>query len=409
MSPENIASIIFLISYLGIAIGSFPGLKIDRTGIALLGAIAMLVAGVLNETEAFNAINLPTILLLYSLMVLSAQFTVGGLYTKVALSITRFTAKPRMFLFLLMVTSALFSAVIVNDIVCLAFTPVICVALLRARLNPVPFLIGLACASNIGSAATIIGNPQNMLIGQVGALHFGKYLLWCAPPTLFSLGAAYCIIAFLYRGKWQGQADSAIELSEIGNDYNRHQSQKGLILAAILVISFFTPIPRELAAIAIAGILLCSRRITTRSLLGLVDWHLITLFCGLFIIIAGIVKYGIPLKMVALLSSVGLNTNNPVDFSMLTLFLSNTVSNVPAVMLLLTHVDLHATTSLYLLALVSTFAGNLLMIGSIANLITFEQAKKFNVQIRFKEHAKVGIPVTAASILIALLWVTSFK
>ena len=404
MTPEHVALTIFLVSYIGIAFGSLPGLIIDRTGIALLGAIAMLAAGILNETEAFNAINLPTILLLYSLMVLSAQFTIGGLYTRVALSLTRFTEKPERFLFMLMASTAVFSAFVVNDIVCLAFTPIVCVSLLRASLNPVPFLIGLACASNIGSAATIIGNPQNMLIGQIGRLHFGKFLLWCAPPTVLALGAAYFIIVFLYRGKWKGTASGSIDVCGEWTEYNAHQTGKGLILAAILIISFFTPLRRELIALAIAGILLCSRKITTRSLLGLVDWHLITLFCGLFIIIAGIVKYGIPVKVVGLLSSVGLNINSPLELSVLTVLLSNIVSNVPAVMLLIHHIDLHATQNLYMLALVSTFAGNFLIIGSIANLITFEQAKKFDVLISVKEHAKAGIPITVLSILIALTW-----
>jgi Na+/H+ antiporter NhaD/arsenite permease-like protein len=404
MNHEISALTIFLVSYIGIALGSFPRLAIDRTGITLLGAIAMLATGTLNETEVFSAINLPTILLLYSLMVLSAQFTIGGLYTRVALSLTQFMEKPERFLFMIMATSAVFSAFIVNDIVCLAFTPVICVSLLRASLNPVPFLIGLACASNIGSAATIIGNPQNMLIGQIGGLHFGKYMLWCTPPTVLALAAAYFIIVFLYRGKWKGTASRSSAITGGWADYNSHQNEKGIILAAILIISFFTPIRRELVALVIAGILLCSRKITTRSLLGLVDWHLITLFCSLFIIIAGIVKYGIPVKIVGLLSSVGLNVNSSLDLSVLTLILSNMVSNVPAVMLLLNQIDLHKTENLYMLALVSTFAGNFLIIGSIANLITFEQAKKYNILISMKEHTRAGIPVTAVSIMIVLAW-----
>jgi Na+/H+ antiporter NhaD/arsenite permease-like protein len=404
MTQETVAIIIFLISYGGIAIGSFPGLAIDRTGIALLGAIAMLAAGVLNEIEAFDAINLPTILLLYALMVLSAQFTISGFYTKVARTLTRFMGNPKWFLFLLMITSALLSAFLVNDIVCLAFTPVVCVAVIRASLNPVPFLIGLACASNIGSAATIMGNPQNMLIGQVGGLHFWEYLIWCTPPTVLALCAAYGIVVFLYRGKWQEASSGRSAVADEGADYNLHQTQKGLILTAILVIFFFTPIRRELAAMAVAGILLCSRKITTRSLLGLVDWHLITLFCGLFVIIAGLVKYGIPVRGVALLSSVKLDINSPFDLSIVALFLSNIVSNVPAVMLLLSHIDMSITQNLYILALVSTFAGNCLIIGSIANLITFEQAKKYDIFISFGEHAKVGFPVTAVSIIMILAW-----
>ncbi len=404
MTPENIAIIIFLASYTGIAFGSIPGLAIDRTGIALLGAIAMLATGIMTEAEAFKAINLPTILLLYSLMVLSAQFTIGGLYTRVALSLVRFMEKPERFLLMLMATAAFFSAFIVNDIVCLAFAPVVCFSVLRASLNPIPFLIGLACASNIGSAATIIGNPQNMLIGQTGELRFGAYLLWCAPPAILALGAAYAIVVLLYRSRWEGAPPESAHATWGWNEYDAHQSQKGILLAIILIALFFTPIRRELSALAVAGILLCSRRITTRSLLGQVDWHLITLFCGLFIITAGMVKYGIPLKIVALLDSIGLNINDPFHFSALTLILSNTVSNVPAVMLLLNHMDIQATQNLYMLALVSTFAGNFLIIGSIANLITFEQAKQFNVMVSVKEHAKTGVPVTLASILIALAW-----
>lgn len=404
MNQETLAVLIFSIAYAGIAFGSFPGLKIDRTGIALLGAIGMLAAGVLTQAEAFAAIDLPTILLLYSLMVLSAQFSLAGVYTRVALSITAFTEQPAFFLFVLMAASAVLSALVVNDIVCFAFTPVICVALLRASLNPAPFLIGLACASNIGSAATIIGNPQNMLIGQVGGLDFGAYLLRCAPPTILSLGVAYLVIAGIYRGRLRSSQGGPVLPVEEGNKYNSHQALKGLVLGLLLLTAFFLPVPRELAAIVVAGILLCSRRVTTRSLLGLIDWHLITLFCGLFIIIAGIVKYGIPMKFATVLASLGLDIANAMHLSFLTLLLSNVVSNVPAVMLLLHQLDLKAPEQLYLLALVSTFAGNFLIIGSIANLITFEQAKRYNIPIGFLEHAKAGIPITILSVLIAITW-----
>ena len=145
----------------------------------------MLTTGILTENEAFRAINAPTILLLYSLMVLSAQFTIGGFYTKVASSIGKFVTRPEAFLLAVIFSSALLSAVIANDIVCLAFAPVICVAAVRASLNPVPFVLALSCASNIGSAATIMGNPQNMLIGQVGGLDFGRFVLWCCRRLLF--------------------------------------------------------------------------------------------------------------------------------------------------------------------------------------------------------------------------------
>lgn len=399
-----ISAIIFFITYTGLAIGGFPKLAIDRTGIALIGAIAMVATGALRTDEAVKAIDTSTILLLYALMILSAQFRLGGFYTKTAFGIIKFMNKPEVFLLMLMLTSALLSALLANDIVCLAFTPIVCISLIRVSLNPVPFLIGLACASNIGSAATIIGNPQNMLIGQTAGLDFGRFVMWCTPPSLISLASSYIVIVFMYKGRWTKETHGFMEKRKEWPDYDRHQSMKGIMLTIILIGMFLTPIPRELTAVAIAGILLCSRKMATRTILGLVDWHLITLFCALFIVVEGIVKYGMPQKGVALLLSLGYDINSPFLLSLITLFLSNLVSNVPAVMLLLKNIDLTITTNLYMLALISTFAGNLITIGSIANLITIEQAKHYNVNIGFKEHAKVGIPVTLFSVAIALLW-----
>jgi len=404
MSLEIIAAVVFFMTYTGIALGSIPGLAIDRTGIAVLGAIAMLITGTLSENEALKAINAPTILLLYSLMVLSAQFTLGGFYTKVALSIVRFVARPEVFLFALIFSSALLSAVVANDIVCLAFTPVICVSLIRASLNPIPFVLALSCSSNIGSAATIMGNPQNMLIGQVGGLHFREFVLWCLPPTMISLAALYLIILIMYRGKWR---DGSIVLSKNAEGwpkYDSHQSAKALVLTTVLIVLFFTGIPREVSALTVAGIILCSRKMTTRSILRLVDWHLISLFCALFIVVQGVVKYRIPQSGVQLLGTLGYDINHPLVLSSVTLVLSNLVSNVPAVMLLLKNIDLGQTKNLYLLALVSTYAGNLFIIGSIANLIMIEQARIYDISVSFWSHARVGIPVTVASILVALGW-----
>ena len=404
MSLEIIAAVIFFMTYAGIALGSIPGLAIDRTGIAVLGAIAMLITGTLSENEALKAINAPTILLLYSLMVLSAQFTLGGFYTRVALSIVRFVTRPEVFLFALVFSSALLSAVVANDIVCLAFTPVICVSAIRASLNPIPFVLALSCSSNIGSAATIMGNPQNMLIGQVGGLHFREFVLWCLPPTIISLVVLYFIILIMYRGKWRDGSIVLGENAEGWPKYDSHQSAKALVLSTVLIVLFFTGIPREVSALTVAGIILCSRKMTTRSILGLVDWHLITLFCALFIVVQGVVKYGIPQSGVQFLGTLGYDINHPLVLSSVTLFLSNVVSNVPAVMLLLKNIDLEQTKNLYLLALVSTYAGNLFIIGSIANLIMIEQARSHNISVSFWSHARVGIPVTVASILVALGW-----
>jgi len=337
-------------------------------------------------------------------MILSAQFTLAGFYTQVGRSLAQVAKRPQLFLLLLMLASGLFSALIINDVVCLAFTPIVCACILQSSLNPLPFLIGLACASNIGSAATIMGNPQNMLIGQIGNLSFAEFLWWCGPPSLVSLFVAYGIILWAYRNNWTRRDPSLKRMAEESPDYDAHQSRKALIFLAILIVLFFTDIPRELSALSIAGVVLCSRRMATKSLLGRINWHLITLFCGLFIVIEGVVKFGIPQAGVHLLSSFGLDINNPLVLSPVALIGSNLFSNVPAVMLLLKNVNLHITANLYIMALVSTYAGNLITIGSFANLIVIEQAKPYKIHVDFASHAKMGIPVTVASMLVALLW-----
>ncbi len=405
------AAIIFIITYIGVALGRIPGLMLDRTGIALLGAIAMVISGVVSLDQSVQAINVPTILLLYALMIVSAQLRLGGFYTWVVLKSTASLSRPRVFLMITMMLSAVLSAVLANDIVCLAFTPVMLLTVRSARRNPVPFLLGLAAASNIGSAAIIIGNPQNMLIGQMGSLHFGKFLLWCAPPAVLSLIAAYGIICRLCRESLARRFDippaSASEPSpneDVWPDFNQRQSVKGLLAAAVLCGLFFTSIPREFSAIAIAGILLCSRKLRSRSILDLVDWHLITLFCALFVVIQGIVLYGIPEMVMDFLGQYGINFQNLVVLTGVSTVMSNLVSNVPAVLLLIQFIDPVNPAQWYVLAVSSTFAGNLILIGSIANLIVVEQAKNFDVTITFKDHARIGLPVTAASLVILLAW-----
>ena len=400
----DLALVIFIITYLGVAIGRIPGLMLDRTGIALLGAIAMIASGAVPLTEAMAAIDLPTIILLYALMVLSARLRLGGFYTWVASRTTSLLDRPRLFLLASMLVAGLLSALLANDIVCLAFTPVLCLALLKKGLNPLPFLLGLAAASNIGSAATIIGNPQNMLIGQVGHLHFGKFLLWCGPPALLALAGTYAILCRTYKGRFAAPSvPQTMGQTPRWPEFDRWQSAKGLIAMLILVGLFFTPIPRELSAITVAGILLCSRKMHSRQIMELVDWHLLTLFCSLFIVVHGITTRNIPSLVMEAMAQHGLTITNLFALTGISTIMSNLVSNVPAAMLLVRFLDPAVPEQWYVLALSSTFAGNLIIIGSIANLIVIEQAKRFQIEISFKEHAKAGIPITLFSLLVLVL------
>ena len=280
---NSLSWIIFVITYAGVAVGGVPRLAIDRTGIALLGAIAMVVAGVLSPEAALDSISLSTLALLYGLMIVSAQLRLGGFYTHLAVRISSLAGNHARFLFVLMVVAGLLSSVLANDIICLAFTPVLTVALLKRGTNPIPFLLGLAAAANIGSAATIIGNPQNMLIGQAGGLSFAHFILWCGPPSLACLFAAYGLIHLLYRNRYSLKFDPPADLAADWPSFNTWQSVKGLLAAGAVVTLLFMPLRRDWSVITVAGVLLLSRKMHTRSILGLIDWHLITLFGALFL------------------------------------------------------------------------------------------------------------------------------
>src|SRR5712692_7994424 len=278
---------IFAVVYLGMILGGLPFLQLDRTGVALLGAIALVGLEVLTPEQAALSIHLPTLLLLFSFMVISAQMRLGGFYTWVTLRIASLPLAPPALLAAIMAAVAALSAVFSNDVVCLAVAPVLADACVRRRLDPVPYLVALACAANLGSASTLIGNPQNMLIGQVLAMHFAAYLREAFVPVLLGLAASWAIIAWQMRGERVALPDPAVteRRAEPGQQLDRWQTAKGLAVAATLVAVFlFTSWPREVAALTGAGILMMSRKLHSNKMLGLVDWELLILFIGLFVV-----------------------------------------------------------------------------------------------------------------------------
>jgi Na+/H+ antiporter NhaD/arsenite permease-like protein len=310
-------------------------------------------------------------------------------------------AEPPLLLAVVLLVSGALSAVLTNDVVCLAVTPVLVEGCTRRKLDPVPFLLGLAAASNIGSAGTLIGNPQNILIGQRLGLSFSSFLADAGVPALLGLGVAWGVLVLRYRNRWE----RATECPHVpARDFNRWQSAKGLLASAILVAAFLfvDSVPREGVALACAGVLLLSRRMATREMLGLVDWQLLVLFIGLFMVNAGLENTGAVDRALDALRSIGIDASEPTWLFGLSALLSNLVSNVPATMLLLpvaTHPDAGA-----ILALASTFAGNLFIVGSVANIIVVTTARPLGVDIDFKTHARTGVPITLASLAIAAAW-----
>jgi Na+/H+ antiporter NhaD/arsenite permease-like protein len=396
---------IFAITYLGIAVGRIPGLKLNRVGIVLLGAIAMMIFGGVTADKAIPFINWPTVLLLFGFFVLSAQLRLSGFYDRIANGLSARLEHPRQFLLVLMIATGGLSAFLNNDIVCFVFTPVVGSALLRKRINPVPFLIAIAVASNIGAAATLIGNAQNMMIGEVAQLSFGRYLLWSCMPVLFAMAAAYAIIWFLSR-KHLGSVLPAAEKNE-GDvcEFNRAHTIKGLVILVIVIGLFFTSLPKEIIALAAAGIHLASRKFRTEQLLRLVDWSVLVLFMGLFVVTGAFQSTGYGDRAVQWLAHSGFNLNRPVNLTLTTAVLSNLINNSAAVMLLLKVVDFSHAPMAYVLALANSFGGNLLIVGSVANIIVVQQAHDVGVNISFRDFARLGVPVTLAALGGLLVWV----
>lgn len=396
---------VFGIVYLGMVLGGLPKLHLDRTGVALLGAIAVVGLGVMTPEAAAQAIHLPTILLLFSFMVISAQLRLGGFYDAVTRHIAALPLRPAGLMAVVIAMTAVLSAVFSNDIVCLAVAPVLAQGCLRRRLDPIPFLLGLACAANIGSAATLIGNPQNMLIGEVLRLPFGGYMLEALPPVLVGLVALWAWLVWPMRRTPRVDPHPSAPAADIAPApaLDRWQTAKGLTVAgALMAVFLFTHWPRDVAALVGAGLLLLSQRFHSSRVMSLVDWELLVLFIGLFIVNHALAQTGATQQAVQWLAAHGVPLGEPVPLFAGTLVLSNLVSNVPAVMLLLPLAS--GAQGGATLALVSTLAGNLLIVGSIANIIVVDAARRAGIEIDWRRHARTGVPITLLTLGISAAW-----
>ncbi|MFZ5677295.1 MAG: SLC13 family permease [Pseudomonadota bacterium] len=397
----SLAVTVFILVYIGMALGRVPGLRLERTGVALLGLIVLLASGDLSLAEAGSAVDMPTIALLFALMILSAQFEQSGFYGLVAARVTHAARNPKVLLAVLIAVTGFLSAILTNDVIVFAFTPLICVGLLSQKLDARPYLVALAGAANAGSAATLIGNPQNILIGQAGGLDFWRYFLMALPPVFLSLAFVYWAVLATWR---QALAAPPQTTPAEPVSIDRFQTAKGLIAIVALITLFLTPLPRELSALAVAGCLLLSRRLSSREMIGAVDWHLLLLFICLFGVTEAFAKTGLAQEALAGLAGLGILPERLSVMLPVTLAASNTIGNVPAVILILKLLPSLPEGALAGLALLSTFAGNLLLTGSMCNIIVAERAQASGASLSFMDFARSGIPMTLASLAVTALW-----
>jgi len=403
MAPPSAlpAILIFAATYLVLAIGRLPGFRVDRTGAAIIGATLMVACNVLTVTDAVEAINTDTILLLFGMMIVVANLRLSGFFALVTEWVVKHAHRPLVLLAAIAAVSGVFSAFFVNDTMCLVLTPLVLDITTHLRRNPVPYLLAVAMASNIGSVATMTGNPQNMLVGSFSGIQYRDFAAALSPVAAAGLVAVVVVIALAYRGEFlRGAPKVVIQPPPVR--VHRALAWKSGIASAGMIVLFFLGWPIAQVALVTGALLLVTRRVKPERVYAEIDWSLLVLFIGLFIVVRGVEKTSLSSDLFAIASR--LHLERTAVMSAFAAVLSNIVSNVPAVLVFRPFIPhladpKHAWLTL---AMSSTLAGNLTVLGSVANLIVIQRARH-QVRIGFWEYARVGAPLTVVTIALGVL------
>jgi len=394
-----------VLTFIGVAIGEFPGLKMNRATIALVAAVLLVMLQMITPSAALGSVDLGTLLLLFAMMVIIAHLEIAGFFSWIGQLIARHAQSPRILLAWIMAVAGITAALFLNDTVAIVFTPLVLKATRSLHRNPLPYLLGLATAANIGSTATITGNPQNILIGSSSRIPFAVFLWKLGPVALIGLALAWIILVALYRTEfsqpWQIQI---IDLDYV--EIDQALLRKSLALTCLMIIAFLSGVSMQLAAIAIAAALLISRRIQPETVFKQIDWSLLVFFSGLFIITGALEQSHIVNQLFVLIQPVIKAGVGPL--AILTVVLSNLISNVPAVLLFRSIVPRlgNPVQAWLTLAMASTLAGNLTLLGSVVNLIVAETARAQGVKLSFREYMRAGAPITLVTILVGIFWLS---
>lgn len=393
------AGVVFVLTYVVVALGRVPGLRLNRTGAAVVGAAGMVALRVLTPEQAYRAVDLATLVLLFGMMVIVGHLRLSGFFRLSGAWIARRARTPLQLLAGLVMVSGVLSALFVNDTVCLALTPLVLETTRTLRVRPTPYLVALATSANLGSVATLTGNPQNMLVGTASGIPFATFFAHLAPVAAVGLLVDLAVVAAVYRREMRGRfalpAHPRVKV-------HGFLMAKALVASVAMLGFFFAGANLAMVALAAGAALLVTRRVKSEKVLAEVDWSLLTLFAGLFVVVAGAQASGLAARAFDLLHA--RQGHGPAVFTVIAAALSNLVSNVPAVMMLSPLVPQlpDPQRAWLLLAMASTLAGNLTLVGSIANLIVAEGARR-TVPLTFGEYLKVGVPVTLLTLTAGVL------
>jgi Na+/H+ antiporter NhaD/arsenite permease-like protein len=399
------AILIFGLTYLVLALGRLPGFRVDRTGAAIIGASLMVGVNALSLREAQQAINFDTIILLFGMMIVVANLQLSGFFALVAERVVEHAHRPLVLLIAIVAVSGFFSAFFVNDTMCLVLTPLVLEITGTLERNPVPYLLAVAMASNIGSVATITGNPQNMMIGSFSGIPYRQFLASLAPIALAGLVLAVLIIFLVYRGEFSSRERVHVTPRPVRMD--GWLMGKSIAASLGMIIMFFAGWPVPKVAVVAGALLLITRRVNPEKVYRRIDWSLLVMFVGLFVVVAGVEKTSLERDLANFAGRIHLD--NVFLMSAFSAVLSNLVSNVPAVLVFKPFLSQLAnpTQAWLTLAMSSTLAGNLTVLGSVANLIVVQQARH-KVKIGFWEYFRVGAPLAILTILMGAFWIQTF-
>lgn len=393
------AATLFVATYVVVALGRLPGLRLDRTGAAVVGAAFMVALQVITPEQAYRLVDMGTLVLLFGMMVIVGHLKLAGFFRWAGAAVARHARTPRMLLAGLVGAAGTLSALFVNDTVCLAFTPLVLEVTAALGVRATPFLVALATASNIGSAATLTGNPQNMLIGVASHVSYAAFFRSLVPVALLGLFLDFLVIAAVYRRDLGRPFPAPVHPRVKVHGF---LMAKGLAASVTMLGFFFAGANLSIVALTAGAALLLTRRVKPEKVFLEVNWNLLTLFAGLFVVVGAAREAGVTERVFEVLHA--REAHSAGSLTALSAVLSNLVSNVPAVMLFIPLVPQFPDPqrAWRLLAMSSTFAGNLTLVGSIANLIVAEGARRVS-PLTFREYLKVGVPVTVLTLALGAL------
>jgi Na+/H+ antiporter NhaD/arsenite permease-like protein len=394
-TPSWVQAAVLGVSYLALGLGYVPGWQMNRATIALVSAAILIALGTLTLDEAWQAIDANTIVFLLSMMVVNAYLSYAGFFQLALLYLLRFTRSPLGLLGLLTVGTGVLSAFFLNDTLALVSTPLTVQLTRSLKLNPVPYLLAIAGATNIGSVATLSGNPQNILVGSFSGISYSTFAQALLPIAAVGLVLQVGWLWLLYPDVRSLQPCPSPSLPRF-RAY-RPVLIKTLIVTGLLLAAFAVGLPLAESAFLAAAALLVTRRIKPQRVLQQVDWSLLVMFSGLFILTRCVQELNLLAGLTPWIA-------HPAGLLAVTAIVSNLISNVPAVLLLQGGISPEATQSWLLLAAGSTLAGNLTLFGAVANLITVEAAMAAGCRLSFWQHLRFGLPLTLMTLVLTYVW-----